>query len=110
MASRRPSKSLEEVIELALGKITEDVDWDISLTVSPDEQGNPQPSFLLVMSIAGSIVGSKIQNVMTLPFAHYTPEVLELEILGIVRAMREQRSQTLQGQKPLGSLIGGGAQ
>lgn len=87
----------------------EEVRWDITLSVQPDEQGNPVGVYSILMSIhSGNIGGNWITLIGQIPFAaQHSAEGIHGVVRQILDGLREERSQYLKDEpvRPVGSLI-----
>lgn len=88
---------------------TEEVRWDISLSVQPDENGNPLGVYSILMSIhSGNIGGSWITLIGQIPFAaEHSEEGVHNVARQMLEGLRDERSQYLKDEpvKSVGSLI-----
>lgn len=87
----------------------EEVRWDITLSVQPDENGNPVGVYSILMSIhSGNIGGPWITLIGQIPFdAQHSAEGIYGVVQQILEGLREERSQYLKDEplRPVGSLI-----
>jgi len=91
----------------------EDVQYGVGLTVVPNAQGQPQPVIVILLSIPGSVIGSRLtathltNNIMVEPT---TPEAVRQMIEQLLQARSEQLTQAAipqNGHNPQSPLASG---
>ena len=75
----------------------DEVRWDVSMMVGPDEQGQMEVGYVVILSMAGALLGSRMVQMIYLPMTHLEDEQgIDRGVGDAIEKMRAQRTQELQ--------------
>lgn len=109
----RVSEALAEWLGKALTKheaTVPDINWDLSLSIMPDEQGNAMAVYTIVVSIPGAVLGTRQMVLGQIPFdANHTYDGIEQVAGQMLEHLLAERSRLLsQNGGPVSPLNGNG--